>query len=79
MPTIARESEYSDPRRASDPYALPDLEVWEDSDGWYYWFCFPGCLPDSEEYGPFSTREEALDDAQDGAFYEEGADLDDEW
>lgn len=61
--TIIREQEYSDPRRATDPYALPDMEIWEDTDGWYYWFCFPGCLPDSESIGPFDTREEALDDA----------------
>jgi len=32
--------------------------------GWYYWFCFPGCLPDSEPYGPFETEEEAIADAQ---------------
>lgn len=32
--------------------------------GWYYWFCFPGCLPDSDPYGPFETEEEALAEAQ---------------
>ena len=32
--------------------------------GWYYWFCSPGCLPDSEPTGPFKTKQEALDDAQ---------------
>lgn len=31
--------------------------------GWYYWFCFPGCLPDSEPIGPFETRADALEDA----------------
>ena len=31
--------------------------------GWFYWFCQPGCLPDSEPFGPFSTAEEAEDDA----------------
>jgi hypothetical protein len=86
---------YSNPKRESDPYALPDLEVfevWTDDkgkhnafyfytdgferggceedlspDGWYYWFCFPGCLPDSDPEGPFDTKEEALADAQHGA------------
>jgi hypothetical protein len=32
--------------------------------GWFYWFCEPGCLPDSEPFGPFSTFEEADDDAK---------------
>lgn len=34
--------------------------------GYYYWFCFPGCLPDSEPVGPFETEAEALEDARDG-------------
>lgn len=74
---------YSDPKRANDPYTLPDIEVFyvglstvaeyfpddpgDDDDeriGWYYWFCFPGCLPDSEPIGPFRTKGEALADAQ---------------
>jgi hypothetical protein len=72
---------YSDPSRESDPYALPDVEVFyvEQSDreefldsegepleeGWYYWFCFPGCLPDSEAFGPYATEQEAIDAARD--------------
>jgi hypothetical protein len=98
---------YSDPRRASDMYSLPDVEVFEltatevaaqDEDlvweyqkrfklasmnsrdreamlnamveengitgGWFWWTCFPGCLPDSDAIGPFATRREALEDAQ---------------
>ena len=87
---------YSNPERASDPHALPDLEVfyvgdpairternrldylWTDDfgrgtinggdpvdgPGWYYWYCFPGCLPDSEPFGPFASKAEALADAQ---------------
>lgn len=96
---------YSDPKRASDPHALPDVEVWEadimrcpscgdeypdtgekacqhsretgDScchgipyqraeAAWWYWFCFPGCLPDSDPVGPFATEAEALADAREG-------------
>lgn len=77
---------YSDPKRARDPHALPDVEVfehdraehargqcWRDEPdgecsgvGWYWWTCFPGCLPDSEPMGPFETEAEALADAQDG-------------
>lgn len=33
--------------------------------GWYYWYCFPGCLPDSDPIGPFDTEDEAIADAQD--------------
>lgn len=100
---------YSDPRRESETYALPDMEVWSDAianvytqccgdfevglesgwvenqvcpncereapkmlvkrtkrTGWFYWFCFPGCLPDSEPFGPFESREAALADAREG-------------
>jgi hypothetical protein len=32
--------------------------------GWYWWACFPGCLPDGEPSGPFATEQEAIDDAQ---------------
>jgi hypothetical protein len=32
--------------------------------GWFYWFCFPGCMPDSDPCGPFATSQEALDDAR---------------
>jgi len=89
---------YSDPKRESDPHALPDVEVFYVSAeefacaengtwmaeatielqpephsnltdctplaGWYWWSCFPGCLPDSDPMGPFATEEEALSDAR---------------
>lgn len=86
---------YSDPTRESDPYALPDIEVFyhehakrelcalnagykaelygecvvDDEGncggtGWYWWACFPGCLPDSDPVGPFDTEADALADAQ---------------
>lgn len=32
--------------------------------GWFWWACFPGCLPDSDPFGPFATRAEALADAR---------------
>lgn len=35
-------------------------------DQWYWWACFPGCLPDGEPNGPFETEEEALADAREG-------------
>ncbi len=33
--------------------------------GWYWWVCFPGCLPDGEPMGPFSTSYRAYADARD--------------
>lgn len=71
---------YSDPTRESDPHALPNIEVFYmhesiwfgmegdfhyDDSGWYYWYCLPGCLPDSDPVGPFDSYEAALEDAQD--------------
>lgn len=74
--------QYSDPKRASDPHALPDVETFyhhaTDPDcvgngdpaaepmesGWYWWFCFPGCLPDSDPNGPYETAAEAIAAAQ---------------
>jgi hypothetical protein len=32
--------------------------------GWFYWHCFPGCLPDSNAVGPFETQAKALEDAR---------------
>jgi hypothetical protein len=65
---------YSDPSRASDPHALPDVEVWyetetmdlgfQSGEGWYWQACFPGCLPDGDPVGPFETETDALADAQ---------------
>jgi hypothetical protein len=68
---------YFDVSRESDPNALPDGEVffsrggeWETEEGepneagWYWFWCFPGCLPESEPCGPFETSDEALEDAR---------------
>ena len=32
--------------------------------GWFWWSCFPGCLPDGPAIGPFDTHAAALADAQ---------------
>ena len=64
---------YSDPTRETDPHALPNIEIFHSVDcdfeetlepGYYWQFCFPGCLPDGDVNGPFETEEEALRDAQ---------------
>jgi hypothetical protein len=31
--------------------------------GWYWWACFPGCLPDADPCGPFATSRKAYEDA----------------
>lgn len=91
---------YSDPRRETDPYSLPDVEVFYrtrkenkadgviDSDGepmgtgWYWWTCFPGCMPDSDPFGPYETEAEALaaaqEDALESAGWEDNSDTDGE-
>lgn len=66
---------YSDPTREADPNSLPDVEVFysadyaegsvvELEDGYYWWSCVPGCLPDGDPNGPFPTEAEAVADAQ---------------
>ena len=40
------------------------FELFYDS-GWYWWSCFPGCLPDGEPSGPFENEQEAIKDASD--------------
>ncbi len=39
------------------------------SPGFYWWSCLPGCLPDSDPFGPFDTEQEAIDDARERAEY----------
>lgn len=66
-------SVYSSQERAESPTMHTDVEVFEIrprnhkgdlEPGWYFWFCLPGCLPDSEPYGPFPGKEEAIQEAR---------------
>ena len=50
-----------------------DIAVdWIDGDGdpmgpgWYWWTCLPGCLPDSDPFGPYDSEDAALLDAREG-------------
>lgn len=36
--------------------------------GWYYWTCAPGCLPDSDPFGPNASPLSALRAAFDNDF-----------
>lgn len=63
---------YSDTEREDDDHALPNVEIFYDRGyhplngaGYYWCSCFPGCLPDSDPIGPFSTEAEAIADARD--------------
>ena len=44
-----------------------DTVFWNEDDnepygaGFYYWFCLPGCMPDSSPIGPFKTEAEAIE------------------
>lgn len=42
----------------------PQNNAAKDLQGFYYWYCFPGCLPDSDPIGPFETESSALTHAQ---------------
>ena len=43
----------------------PDsCDVVEYKPGFYWWACFPGCMPDGDPVGPFSSEDEAVKDAQ---------------
>jgi hypothetical protein len=59
------EAEQEDPHQW-DALGLPDDTEPADRVGWYWWSCFPGCLPDGDPVGPFETEEEAVQDALGG-------------
>ena len=43
------------------------FEVFFATKGWYWWACWPGCLPDSEPSGPYATHAEAVAAANSGS------------
>lgn len=66
---------YTDSTRENDKWSLPDVEVFyldkreareidADGAGWFYAYGLPGCLPDSDPFGPFKTSDEAVRDAR---------------
>lgn len=70
------ETRQSDPHSLPDAevFNVTSAEIqrdnWTDDDGtpyepgFYWWVCSPGCLPDSEPFGPFDTESEAIEDAR---------------
>jgi hypothetical protein len=56
--------------RHPQDYDLSDFYSPDDApEGWYYWHCSPGCLPDTDPIGPFDSEEEAEADAADQENY----------
>lgn len=51
----------------------PPMKSQGEPGGWYWWACFPGCLPDGEATGPFSTSLDAYNDAIGDDNYPEAA------
>ena len=54
-------SEFAEPQNDDDHYDLDPSEP--TGSGHFYWFSQPGCLPDSEPFGPFNSQADALADA----------------
>jgi hypothetical protein len=54
-------------RRVRDRMIDVMIEEQHITGGWFYWYCFPGCMPDSEPMGPYPTRDEALKAAREDA------------
>lgn len=48
----------------AEAFFIGPREVKGMNTGWYWWACFPGCLPDGEPTGPFGTEYGAIKDAR---------------
>ena len=59
---------------SNDDCEKPIWRHWDDNDdlrpcdpatyeGYYWWACYPGCIPDSDLNGPYATLDEAHADA----------------
>lgn len=53
-----------------DGLRVAEGDCWADEDGnpmpagWYWWACFPGCMPEGSPVGPFDTEDAAEADAR---------------
>ena len=48
--------------RAAEP--MPREQAADELQGFYWWLCFPGGLPDGDPIGPFDTEADAIADAR---------------
>lgn len=51
-------------REENEEYSFLDGDNEPMPSGYYYWFCFPGCLPEGDPMGPYETEEEAIEAAR---------------
>jgi len=59
------EEEHSSPRTAARNFVNEEGNPLPP--GWYWWACFPGCLPDGDPQGPYESEQAAIDAAQENA------------
>lgn len=45
--------------RVPEDYPLVDDDGAPLEPGWYFWYCMPGCLPDSDAFGPHASAADA--------------------
>lgn len=66
MPYHQFQTENGEPYGSFEVFHVPENDGAQPfAPGWYWWACFPGCTPDSEDpNGPFATEEDAMKDAQ---------------
>jgi hypothetical protein len=57
------ESSYTETENAYGDVTL-DLDSGETGIGYFFWFCLPGCLPDSEPFGPYASKQDAFEAAK---------------
>ena len=64
--TVPYEEAYASERAYCPSCDAPADRRYSDKQAyWFYWYCLPGCMPDSDPIGPFATEAEAIADAQD--------------
>lgn len=51
---------FNDPETGDE---FGSFETFKRGGKWFWWPCFPGCLPDGEELGPYDSEQEAIDAA----------------
>ena len=71
--TNPRRRAAGEPLYLKDPQSGASIEVFladpvlaksfHAGDGWFWWTCLPGCLPDTAPHGPFATSYRAFRDA----------------
>ena len=58
-----------------DERNLTILEEGPYAPGWYWWSCFPGCLPEGDPNGPFEDYETAERGAEQGVYHPDDIDV----